>query len=59
MQDFSSRNGRPREGSASQGRGRFQVLKTLLLWLLVFAGCAGLFGLVIEWVRSVIPISPP
>jgi hypothetical protein len=47
------------EAKRSQERGRFQVLKTLLLWVLVFAGCAGLFGLFIEWVRSVIPVGTP
>jgi hypothetical protein len=40
------------EANRSQRQGRFQVLKTLLLWVLVFAGCAGLFGLVIEWMRT-------
>jgi hypothetical protein len=47
------------EASRSQQPGKFQVLKTLLLWLLVFAGCAGLFGLFIEWLRSNIAIGSP
>jgi hypothetical protein len=47
------------EANTSPGRGRFQVLKRFLLWLLMFAGCAGLFGLFIEWMRSIVPISAP
>jgi hypothetical protein len=47
------------EANSSQGHGKCRVLKTLLLWVMVFAGCAGLFGLFIEWVRSIIPVGTP
>jgi hypothetical protein len=59
MRNLSWRNGHPMENSLSYRRGWFRVLKTLLLWLVVLAGCTGLFGLFIEWMRSITLISAP
>jgi len=44
---------------ANKPIGWFMVLKASLFWLLVLAGCTGLFVLAIEWWRNIIPIGAP
>jgi hypothetical protein len=47
------------ETPANKRIGWFTVLTASLFWLLVLAGCTGLFALVIEWWRNIIPIGAP
>jgi len=44
---------------ANKRIGWFMVLKASLFWLLVLAGCSGLFALIIECWRNIIPIGAP
>jgi hypothetical protein len=52
----------PRTLEAAPGNKRigwFMVLKASFFWLLVLASCTGLFALIIEWWRNIIPIGAP